>query len=187
MTLGSTINKQEEMTMATSFYDVSVGSYLQTVGAVAGFMEQGRKHFEAAGSGLEEVVEARLFEDMLPFRFQILSVVHHTLGAIEGMKGGVCGPPGASEAKTYADLQALVAETLTALQALGRSEIDALADGDVEFQMGQMKLPFTNEGYLLSFSLPNMHFHATTAYDILRMKGVPLGKRHYLGQMRMKG
>ena len=38
----------------------------------------------------------------------------------------------------------------------------------------------------MSFSLPNFHFHATTAYDILRMKGVPIGKRDYLGQMRMK-
>ncbi len=48
-----------------------------------------------------------------------------------------------------------------------------------------MKLPFKAEGFLLSFSLPNFHFHATTAYDILRMKGVPLGKRDYLGKMRI--
>jgi hypothetical protein len=43
------------------------------------------------------------------------------------------------------------------------------------------------EGFLMSFSLPNLHFHATTTYDILRARGVPLGKRDYLGQMRLKG
>ena len=48
-----------------------------------------------------------------------------------------------------------------------------------------IKLPFKAEGFLLSFSLPNFHFHATTAYDILRMKGVQIGKRDYMGKMRV--
>ena len=48
------------------------------------------------------------------------------------------------------------------------------------------KLPFVAEDFLMSFSIPNMHFHATTAYGMLRAKGVPLGKRDYLGRMRMK-
>jgi hypothetical protein len=39
---------------------------------------------------------------------------------------------------------------------------------------------------VLSFSLPNFHFHATTAYDILRSRGVPIGKRDYMGRMRIK-
>jgi hypothetical protein len=47
-------------------------------------------------------------------------------------------------------------------------------------------MPFRVEDFLLSFSTPNLHFHATTAYDILRSKGVPLGKRDYMGQMRLK-
>ena len=47
-------------------------------------------------------------------------------------------------------------------------------------------MPFTGAGFLLSFSLSNVHFHATTAYDIFRMKGVPLGKKDYLGNIRMK-
>ena len=50
-----------------------------------------------------------------------------------------------------------------------------------------LKLPFTAENFLLSFSLPNFYFHATTAYDILRHKGVPIGKRDFMGRMRMKG
>jgi hypothetical protein len=46
---------------------------------------------------------------------------------------------------------------------------------------------FTAENFLLSFSLPNFYFHATTAYDILRWKGVKLGKTDFLGAMRKKG
>ena len=52
--------------------------------------------------------------------------------------------------------------------------------------MGDFKLPFTAEGFILSFSLPNFYFHAATAYDLLRMKGAPFGKRDFLGAMRMK-
>ena len=48
------------------------------------------------------------------------------------------------------------------------------------------KLPFTAEGFLMSFSLPNFYFHATTAYDILRTNGVPLGKRDFMGRLKMK-
>jgi hypothetical protein len=54
------------------------------------------------------------------------------------------------------------------------------------FKMRELKLPFTTENFILSFSLPNFYFHATTAYDILRVKGAGLGKRDFMGQMRMK-
>ena len=64
--------------------------------------------------------------------------------------------------------------------------MNALSGKDVTFQIRDFKMPFTSEGFLMSFSLPNFHFHATTAYDILRTKGVPLGKRDYLGALRMK-
>ncbi len=53
------------------------------------------------------------------------------------------------------------------------------------FKLGKNELPFTNRNFLLSFSLPNFYFHATTAYDILRMLGVPLGKRDFLGNMKI--
>ena len=62
----------------------------------------------------------------------------------------------------------------------------ALEGKDVTFQIRDTKIPFTAEGFVQSFSLPNFYFHATTAYDILRSKGVPLGKRDFLGRMRLK-
>jgi hypothetical protein len=52
---------------------------------------------------------------------------------------------------------------------------------------GAVALSRTGEGFLMSFSLPNFFFHATTAYDILRHKGAPLGKRDFMGKMKLKG
>ena len=51
---------------------------------------------------------------------------------------------------------------------------------------GQAELKFTGQSYLLTFALPNFFFHAVTAYDILRHKGVPLGKRDFMGPLRFK-
>jgi hypothetical protein len=172
--------------MATSLYDASVRSFIQTVSAVSAFLEKGRAHFDQAGRGLESIVETRLHDDMLPFRFQLLSVAHHTWGAIEGAKAGIFRPPGGGGDLDYAGLQARVAEALASLQALSPDEVNALEGRDVIFELGPRNMPFTAEGFLLSFSMPNMHFHATTAYDILRQEGVPLGKRDYMGQMRLK-
>ena len=65
-------------------------------------------------------------------------------------------------------------------------EVNALEGRDMVFQFGERKMPFTVEGFLMSFSMPNLHFHATTGYDILRTRGVPLGKRDYMGPLRLK-
>ena len=97
------------------------------------------------------------------------------------------GAPPQGPAYDYRGLQQLVAEAQAALQKVTPAEVNALEGKDVIFQLRDFKMPFTAEGFLLSFSLPNFYFHATTAYDILRMKGVQIGKRDYMGQMRLKG
>jgi len=172
--------------MAIGLYDLSVASYLQTLGAVIRFLEKGLTHFTTSGVDPDEIVETRLVADMLPFRFQIQSVAHHSLGAIEGVKQGLFLPPPQAPAYDYRGLQQLVVDTREALQKLTPAEVDALEGKDVVFKLRDFEMPFTAEGFLLSFSLPNFYFHATTAYDILRTKGVPIGKRDYLGQMRLK-
>src|SRR5579863_432052 len=167
--------------MATSLYDLSVASYLQTLGGVAGFLDRGLDHCRETGIDPNEVVETRLFSDMLPFRFQIWSVRHHSLGAIEGIRKGLFTPPPELPPLDYAGLQKVVADTRAVLGELKPEDVNALEGRDVLFQIRDFKMPFTAEGFLLSFSLPNFYFHATTAYDILRSKGVPLGKRDFMG------
>ena len=143
-------------------------------------------HFKDNNIDPQEVVETRLHGDMLPFKFQIWSVSHHSRGAIEGVSKGAFAPPSQIPDIDYAGLQKVVADAQAALKALKPEDVNALEGRDVTFAIGNFKMPFTAEGFLMSFSVPNFHFHATTAYDILRSKGVPLGKRDYMGPMRMK-
>ena len=172
--------------MAISLYDCSVTSFLQVLGAVSGFLEKGRAHLVEAGKDPEAIVSTRLHDDMLPFAFQIASVAHHSKGTLAGAKAGLFEPPGPFGAPCYADLQQWVADAQSELKALSPDEVNALEGQDMVFQLGSLQLPFTVENFLLSFSTPNLHFHATTAYDILRQAGVPLGKRDYMGAMRLK-
>lgn len=172
--------------MAISLYDVSVTSFLQTLKGVAGVLDRGMSHCQDNNIDPNEIFETRLFPNMLPFWFQVVSVHHHTLGAIEGVKAGVFIPGGAPPSTGYAGLQTLITEAIEGLKALSPDEVNAFEGKDMAFQFGETRMPFTAEGFLMSFSLPNMHFHATTAYDILRTKGVPLGKRDYMGPLRLK-
>jgi hypothetical protein len=163
-----------------------VPTYLQTIGAVSGFLDKGLAHCKECNAQPGEVVEHRLFPDMAPFSFQIRSVAHHSVGAMEALKSGVFNPPGKAAPFDYAGLQALVSEARGKLEALKPDEVNALEGNDVAFQFGETRIPFVAENFLLSFSLPTFHFHATTAYDILRSRGVPIGKRDYMGRMRIK-
>lgn len=172
--------------MAMSLYEASVGSYRQTVAAVAGFLELGRVHCREQGIDLAQVVESRLHADMLPFRFQVQSVAAHSLGAVAAIRSGVFAVVEPGPGHDYAALQTLVGQTLAALEQVAPEEIERHAGGEVVFAGRTSRRRFTTEGFLMSFSLPNLHFHATTAYDLLRGRGVPLGKRDYMGEFRLK-
>jgi len=173
--------------MAFSLYDATVATYLQILGAVGGFLEKSLTHFREKGIDPAEIVETRLASDMQPFRFQIVSVAHHSRGAMEAAKNGVFAPPSGKSDLDYAALQALVTEARNELSALTPEVVNALVGRDVTFKLGDRALPFTTEDFLMSFSLPNFFFHATTAYDILRHSGAPLGKRDFVGKLKFKG
>jgi hypothetical protein len=173
--------------MAFSLYDATVANYLQILGATVGFLDKSLTHFREKGVDLSHVVDARLAPDMLPFRFQIVSVAHHSRGAMEAARNGVFVPPSPKPDMDYAALRALLTEARNDLSALTPDAVNVLVGRDVAFKFGERTLPFTVEGFLMSFSLPNFFFHATTAYDILRHKGAPLGKRDFMGRMKLKG
>jgi len=122
---------------------------------------------------------------MLPFAYQVKSTVVHSLGAIEGVRRGVFSPDFTAPPATFAALKARIADTLQALEAVDAAEVDGFVGRDMRFEAGERRLQFTAESFLLSFSQPNFYFHASTAYDILRWKAVPLGKRNFLGKLRV--
>jgi len=169
--------------MAIDLYDVSVVGSIQIVGAVAGLLQKGLEHLGETAA--EELLTYRLTEDMLPLAFQLNSVRHHSLGAVQAMQAGVSTPPPPLPTMTYVEFQAFIAETLEQLQAISAAEVNELEGKPMLFKMGDFEIPFVCENFAMSFSTPNLMFHATTVYDMLRIKGVALGKQDYLGQMRM--
>ena len=172
--------------MAFSLYDASVANYLQMLGGVSHFLDKGLKHFQDNGIDPESVVETRIADDMWPLRNQIVAVAHHSRGAMAAAKSGEFRPPASDPGLNYEGLQALVKSAQDELAALTPGDVNALEGRDVMFKIGDRTLPFTAEGFLMTFSLPNFYFHATTAYDIIRLKGAPVGKRDFMGRMRMK-
>lgn len=167
--------------MTISLYDATVAGYLRGLTGLAAVLDKGLAHCVETGGDANELVAARLHETMAPLAFQIWSVKHHSLGAIEGCMASEFRPPSATPDMGYASLQRVVADAMAKLEALAPDDIEVLQGRDMVFRLGERSLPFTAERFLLSFSIPNFHFHATTAYDILRSRGVPLGKRDYLG------
>jgi hypothetical protein len=170
--------------MAVSFYDLTVGSYTQIVEASLGVLQKGADYCAEKGIALDDVVGSCLIDDMANFHFQVVCITHHSLEALNAMKSGEFLPPN-YEARDYAGLQALTQGTLDTLKGMSEEEVNGLAGGSLVFKLGGNEIPFTNVNFALSFSLPNFYFHATTAYDILRSKGVPLGKRDFLGAMKI--
>jgi uncharacterized protein len=173
--------------MSLSLYTVIIPSYRQTLGAIA--VQLGKAQAFCAEKGIEpgELIQARLAPDMLPFAYQVKSTAVHSLGAIEGVRRGVFSPDKTPPPETFAALEAKVTDTLTALERIEPAEVESFIGRDMRFEAGDRRLEFAAEDFFLSFSLPNFYFHAATAYDILRWKGVQIGKRHFMGRLRLKG
>ena len=172
--------------MATSLYDLSVPTFLQTVRAVGGFLDRAAIHCVETGADPDDFVSARLFDDMAPFHFQIEAAWHHAVWGLEAARTGAFAPPALVGPVPFADLQAMIGKAEAALEAFIPDEVNSWAGRVLDLRIGPRRLTFTSETLILSFSLPNFHFHAVTAYDILRSRGVPLGKRDYEGRLRTR-
>jgi len=170
--------------MATSFYDLSVPTFLQTVRAVGGFLDRAAQHCAEIGSNPDDFVEMRLYDDMAPFHFQIEAAWHHSVWGVDAARTGAFTPPALVGPVPFAELRAMMTKAEASLEAFRPEEVNSWAGRELDLQIGPRRLAFTPETFILSFSLPNFHFHAVTAYAILRSHGVPLGKRDYEGRLR---
>jgi uncharacterized protein len=191
---------QMEKPMTVSLYDLSVPTFLQTTRAAGSVLDRAVRHCAEIGTDPDDFVEARLFEDMAPFHFQIESLKNHAVWGLEAAKTGVFAPPPLVGAVPFADLQAMVGRAVTALEALTPDEVNSWSDKNLDIELfrpldqkhastskwGPRTLALTPETYLLTYSLPNFYFHVVTAYNILRTRGVPIGKGDYEGQLRIR-
>lgn len=171
--------------MPLTLHAAFVPSALQMLGAAEHLIGKAEGWCGEAGCDHGDVIGGRLHADMLPFSYQVKSVAVHTAGAVEGVRAGVFSPDMTPPPETFEGLRAAIAEAHAALEALDQDEMEELMGKPMRFEMGDFRMPFAAEDFLLSFSQPNFYFHAATAYDILRMKGVKLGKRDFLGRLRL--
>ncbi len=172
--------------MAFSLYDATIPSYLQILGSVSGLMDKAEALCAEKKWAPETLLQTRLAEDMLPLTYQFRSTAWHSLGAIEGVRKGVFSPDTSPTTEGFAELRQRISSARSALSSLRPEEIDGFVGRDMRFEMGSFRIDFTAEKFLLSFSMPNFYFHATTAYDILRLKGAKIGKRDFMGQLQAK-
>ncbi len=170
--------------MPLSLHAVLVPGWLQILGACRNWLDKAEAHCRDTGMAENALIEARLAEDMLPLNYQVKSCTVHSIGAIEGIRRGTISPDWSEPPATFATLRARLDDTVAALNALDPQEIEGFIGRPVVFTVGQTyRIDFTAENFLLGFTQPNFFFHATTTYDILRSRGVQLGKGDFLGAM----
>jgi len=170
--------------MTLSLYSAVVPSKLQILESLSRLLDKAESFCSEKGMAPGQIIEARLADDMQPFAYQVKSAAVHSLGAIEGVRRGVFSPDMAKPPESFAALKTRIDEAQAGLQAVTPGEMDGFVGRDMRFAFGDRHIDFKAEAFLLSFSQPNFYFHATTAYDILRWKGVQIGKRDFLGRTR---
>lgn len=172
--------------MAFTLYAATIPSYLQILNSVSRLIGKAEAFCDEQGIDPEALLQARLAEDMFPFAIQVKSTAVHSIGAIEGVRKGTFSPDRTPPPATFDGLRERVGQAITALHAIDPDEVESFIGRDMRFEFGTTVMEFTAEDFLLSFSQPNFYFHATTAYDILRMKGVQIGKRDFNGRVRVR-
>jgi uncharacterized protein len=170
--------------MTFSLYSAVVPSYLQVLESLSGLLDKAESFCAEKRMAPRQIIDARLADDMHPFAYQVKSSAVHSLGAIEGVRRGVFTPDMTEPPESFAALKTRITEARSGLQAVAPGELDGFVGRDLRFSFGERHIDFRAEDFLLSFSQPNFYFHAATAYDILRWKGVPIGKRDFLGRLR---
>lgn len=167
--------------MTISMYQASVPSLIRSLTNLATILEKGAAHAEAKKIDPSVLINDRLAPDMLPLskQVQIVSdVSRRGVARLADMEA-----PGMEDTETtFAELIDRCHNTIAYLNTITPAQIDGTEDKEIILPMGKHSLTFKGMPYLLDFILPNIYFHVTTTYAILRHNGVELGKLDYLGK-----
>src|ERR1700712_5684878 len=153
-----------------SLYDTAVLPIIRALQNVSKILKKGESFADAKGLPHSELLENRIASDMhgLPFQIQTMS---NTAKFLAVRVGGVENQPWDDNEKTFDELQGRITKTLKFLETVKREDFEGKEHNEVT--MRDMK--FDALSYVNNFALPNFFFHAVTAYNILRMKGVDVG------------
>lgn len=166
--------------MPLSLHAASVPVLSHTLKALAAVLEKAEAHATALRIDPNALLQARLFPDMFPLTRQVQITC-------DMAKGAACRlaqmeiPVHADTETTFQELQARIQKVLDLLASIPASAIDGGEERTITIKVAGQEMSFSGGDYLLRWVNPNVFFHATTAYAILRHNGVPLGKRDFLG------
>ncbi|MGD1976723.1 MAG: DUF1993 domain-containing protein [Gammaproteobacteria bacterium] len=167
--------------MTISMYSASIPVCIRMLNNLVGILEKGAGHCRENDIDESVMVGARLFPDMFPLarQVQIASDIAKRGGArLAGLE------PDAVEdnEKTFDELIERVRNVIAFLDTLEPEQIEGSEDRPITFRLRGSDVTMAGQVFLLNFVMPNVYFHITTAYDILRHNGVVLGKPDYLGR-----
>jgi uncharacterized protein len=161
-------------------YQASVPAFVQMLNNLSAMLDKAEAYSENRKIDPEVLLNYRLAPDMLPFIRQVQIAADLAKGAVARL-AAVEVPKHDDVEKTFADLKARLAKTAAFVQSVQPNDIDGSEDREINLTLGEHKMSFKGQPYLLHFVMPNFYFHCTTAYDILRHCGVELGKRDFIG------
>jgi hypothetical protein len=164
-----------------SLYDVSVPAFIRGFSNLTEILKKGEAFANEQGISHEDLLRARLFDDMLPLTGQVQRA-SDTSKYVPVRVGKIENVSMADEEASFAELYARIDRTMVFLKAVDPSSMEGRDDAEVVLTTRGGSTTFTARTYVLEFALPNFYFHVTTAYGILRHKGVPVGKLDYLGR-----
>lgn len=167
--------------MTSPMYTHSVPVFVQMLAALKTILSQANEHVVAKSIEPDALLQARLFPDMFPLLKQVQIAADFSRG-ISARLAGVDVPVVEGDQKSFADLDALLTQTLAFLESVNPSQFEGKESSEIVLRPGTPKeKKLSGQTYLANYGLPQFIFHVTTAYDILRHNGVAIGKRDYMG------
>ena len=166
--------------MSFSIYDASIPPMIRMLQSIAKIMDKAVAQARNEDKDLSTLLDARMAPDMHPFPRQIQIMSDAAKGAAARL-AGIEAPSMPDTETTFPELQARISKTIDFLKSVSADKLAGVESREIvmKFPSGEMK--FSGRDYLTQFALPNFYFHATTAYDLLRHKGIAIGKMDYLG------
>lgn len=167
--------------MTSPMYTHSVPVFKQMLTALKTILVQASEHAVAKGIEPDALLQARLFPDMLPLVKQVQIAADFSRG-VSARLAGVDVPTFDGQEKTFADLDALLTQTLAFLDSVDAAQFEGKETSEIVLRPGTPKeKKLSGQAYLANYGLPQFFFHVTTAYGILRHNGLPIGKRDFMG------
>lgn len=170
------------MTVALSH--IFKSSTAQAFRGLTNILEKAKAHAEATGTAEGAFMENRLFPDMHEMKWQVQMITEFAVRGAARMSGVATDdlPNLPMEGDTFDALIARIADCGATVAKADDAAIDGNADMQISMPIGpDQTMDIDGQSYVLSFFLPNLFFHVTTAYNLLRMQGVAVGKKDYMG------